>query len=42
MTELCKPFDEKMRKTIEVVKGDFASVRAGRANAGVLDRQELL
>ena len=38
MTELCKPFDEKMRKTIEVVKGDFASVRAGRANAGVLDR----
>ena len=38
MTELCKPFDEKMRKTIEVVKGDFASVRAGRANAAVLDR----
>ena len=27
-----------MGKTIEVVKGDFASVRAGRANAGVLDR----
>ena len=38
MTELCKPYDEKMGKTIEVVKGDFASVRAGRANAGVLDR----
>lgn len=38
MTELCKPYDEKMRKTIEVVRGDFASVRAGRANAGVLDR----
>ena len=38
MTELCKPFDGKMVKTIEVVKGDFASVRAGRANAGVLDR----
>ena len=38
MTELCKPYDEKMRKTIEVVKADFASVRAGRANAGVLDR----
>ncbi len=27
-----------MGKTIESVKGDFASVRAGRANAGVLDR----
>lgn len=38
MTELCKPFDGKMTKTIEVVKSDFASVRAGRANAGVLDR----
>ena len=25
-------------KTIEVVKANFASVRAGRANAGVLDR----
>ena len=38
MTELCKPFDAKMTKTIEVVKSDFAGVRAGRANAGVLDR----
>ena len=38
MTELCKPYDEKMKKTIEVVKAEFASVRAGRANAGVLDR----
>ncbi len=38
MTELCKPFDGKMLKTIEVVKSDFAGVRAGRANAGVLDR----
>ena len=27
-----------MVKTIEVVKSDFAGVRAGRANAGVLDR----
>jgi ribosome recycling factor len=27
-----------MLKTIEVVKSNFASVRAGRANAGVLDR----
>ena len=38
MTELCKPFDEKMKKTIEVVKKEFATVRAGRANASVLDR----
>ena len=33
-----KDFDSKMLKTIEVVKANFASVRAGRANAGVLDR----
>ena len=38
MKELYKPYGEKMGKTIESVKGDFASVRAGRANAGVLDR----
>ena len=34
MNEICKPYDAKMQKTIEVVKSDFASVRAGRANAG--------
>ena len=33
-----KVYEEKMLKTIEVVKAKFASVRAGRANAGVLDR----
>ena len=38
MNEFCKPYDAKMQKTIEVVKSDFASVRAGRANAAVLDR----
>ena len=38
MNEICKPYDAKMQKTIEVVKANFASVRAGRANAGVLDR----
>lgn len=37
MKELYKPYNEKMGKTIESVKGDFASVRASRANAGVLD-----
>ena len=38
MTDFCKTYDVKMGKTLESVKGDFASVRAGRANAGVLDR----
>ena len=41
MNDFCKAYDEKMAKTIEVVKGDFASVRAGRANAGVLDRLQV-
>ena len=38
MSDYCKSYDAKMGKTIDVVKADFASVRAGRANAGVLDR----
>ena len=38
MNELTKEFDVKMTKTIEVVKSEFGSVRAGRANASVLDR----
>lgn len=38
MKELNKEFDAKMQKTIDVVVSDFASVRAGRANAAVLDR----
>ncbi|MFI3254742.1 MAG: ribosome recycling factor [Eubacteriales bacterium] len=38
MLEEVKNFDIKMQKTIESVKGNFASVRAGRANASVLDR----
>ena len=38
MNDIHKSYDEKMNKTIEVVKGDFASVRAGRANAAVLDK----
>ena len=33
-----KVYEEKMRKSIESVAADFAAVRAGRANAGVLDR----
>ena len=38
MSPETKVYDAKMQKTIEVVKANFASVRAGRANAGVLDR----
>ncbi len=33
-----KVYEEKMRKSIDSVSADFASVRAGRANASVLDR----
>lgn len=38
MKEVNKEFDTKMQKTIDVVASDFASVRAGRANASVLDK----
>jgi len=38
MKEINKEYDAKMQKTVDVVLSDFASVRAGRANAGVLDR----
>ena len=33
-----KVYEEKMKKSIDSVAADFASVRAGRANAAVLDR----
>ncbi|MDN0033256.1 ribosome recycling factor [Oscillibacter ruminantium] len=33
-----KIYEDKMKKSIESVAADFAAVRAGRANAGVLDR----
>ena len=38
MSPETKVYDAKMQKTIEVVMSDFAGVRAGRANAGVLDK----
>ena len=38
MNEVLKEFDTKMQKTIDVVMSDFAAVRAGRANAAVLDK----
>ena len=33
-----KIYEDKMRKSLESVAADFAAVRAGRANAAVLDR----
>ena len=33
-----KPYSQKMDKTLEVLAGDFAAVRAGRASASLLDR----
>jgi len=38
MSDIIRDYDAKMQKTVDVVVSDFASVRAGRANAGVLDR----
>ena len=38
MSEFVKEAEVRMQKTIDSVKSDFASVRAGRANAAVLDR----
>ena len=33
-----KIYDEKMTRTINALKNEFASIRAGRANASVLER----
>jgi ribosome recycling factor len=38
MNELLKVTEEKMTKTIGVLERDYKSIRAGRANASVLDR----
>jgi len=38
MQELIKNTEEKMNKTISVLERDYKSIRAGRANASVLDR----
>lgn len=38
MKDILKDYDVKMQKTVDVVVADFASVRAGRANAAVLDK----
>jgi len=36
--EIISIVDEKMNKTIAVLKHEFGSLKAGRANAGMLDR----
>ncbi len=36
--ELYKPIEEKMKKTINVLKDNLAGIRAGRANPGILDK----
>ena len=36
--EMYQEYEHKMKKTVEVVISDFGGVRAGRANASVLDK----
>ncbi len=38
MKEEYRIYEEKMNKTLDSLQGDFAAVRAGRANAQVLDK----
>ena len=38
MDERLKPYQEKMKKTIENLKEEFAAIRAGRANPRLLDK----
>ena len=38
MNARVKPFEDKMSKTMEVLKEEYASVRAGRANPHLLDK----
>lgn len=38
MNERVKPFDEKMNKSLESLREEYTSIRAGRANPHVLDK----
>ena len=38
MNERVKPFEEKMNKSLDSLKEEFASIRAGRANPHLLDK----
>ena len=37
-SELTKPFEEKMKKTLTALHSDYGTIRAGRANPHVLDK----
>jgi len=38
MNARCKQYEDKMKKSIEVMKQEFQSIRAGRANPSVLNK----
>lgn len=38
MNERVKPFEEKMNKSLDALKEEYASIRAGRANPHLLDK----
>ncbi len=38
MNAKCQQYEDKMKKTIEVLKQDLSSIRAGRANPAVLNK----
>lgn len=38
MSDFTKTFEEKMNKTISVLRQDYSTIRAGRANPAVLDK----
>ena len=37
-SEMTKPYEEKMQKTLHALEADYSTIRAGRANPHVLDR----
>ena len=41
LKEHYKVYEEKMKKSVEAVERDFGAVRAGRANASVLNRSQV-
>ncbi len=38
MSNEMKPYEEKMKKSLQALEADFSTIRAGRANPHVLDR----
>lgn len=38
MDERIKPFEDKMKKTLDVLAEEYASIRAGRANPHLIDK----